>query len=524
MLSLISVYISKRPAALGGSTIAAGRFLLLCLLLCCSVPSRAQTPTSVTGTITDPNGLPYSGASVTAQLVPGGVSPTVNGAQINGFNGPVLANDNGRFSMDLFCNTAGGGCSVISPSGTQWQFTVCEPGVPPPLGFGNTCFSLAVTITGATQNVSATLSAAAPALARTLAASTISFSGLTSGTNTTAAMVVGTGASLATSGSGTIAATSVPFSGVAAGTNTNALVIGTGGSLGTSGSGTITATNGLTGGATGFLPKYASATTATPSLCDEGITAANALTCGDTAGAAFVSVSTGTAPPTCTPGSGGADCATEGSAPTPAASVDTIHGDSAAHAWIVNNNNTGEMVLSRAACVNLTPVTVNTSTTSDQNLQACSFNANALNATSHTLKVWLSGVYSTPAASTAAITIKLKLCTVSGCGSGTVITPINIVTPALGVIQATNDPYNLTAYLSTQTSGASSAYEAQGTLNIDLAASVTTAASVFPGTNTATVGTINATGALFLQATIAFSAASASNASTSRQLIAELID
>lgn len=44
------------------------------------------------------------------------------------------------------------------------------------------------------------------------------FSGLTSGTNTTAAMVVGTGASLAPTGAGTIGATSVPASGVTAGT------------------------------------------------------------------------------------------------------------------------------------------------------------------------------------------------------------------------------------------------------------------------------------------------------------------
>lgn len=40
------------------------------------------------------------------------------------------------------------------------------------------------------------------------------FSDITSGTNTTAAMVVGTGASLTTSGSGTITATAVPFTGI----------------------------------------------------------------------------------------------------------------------------------------------------------------------------------------------------------------------------------------------------------------------------------------------------------------------
>lgn len=45
-------------------------------------------------------------------------------------------------------------------------------------------------------------------------ASVSSFSGLTSGTNTTAAMVVGTGASIAATGSGTITATALPVGGI----------------------------------------------------------------------------------------------------------------------------------------------------------------------------------------------------------------------------------------------------------------------------------------------------------------------
>jgi hypothetical protein len=48
----------------------------------------------------------------------------------------------------------------------------------------------------------------------TITVGSSAFSSLTSGSNTTAAMVVGTGASLSASGTGTIAATSVPFSGV----------------------------------------------------------------------------------------------------------------------------------------------------------------------------------------------------------------------------------------------------------------------------------------------------------------------
>jgi hypothetical protein len=50
------------------------------------------------------------------------------------------------------------------------------------------------------------------------AGGSVGFNGITSGTNTTSAMVVGTGASLAASGSGTIAATSVPAAGIGSGT------------------------------------------------------------------------------------------------------------------------------------------------------------------------------------------------------------------------------------------------------------------------------------------------------------------
>ena len=74
-------------------------------------------------------------------------------------------------------------------------------------------------------------------------AGSAAFNTITNGTNSSAAMVVGTGSSLGVSGTGTIAATSTPFSGVGAGTNANALVIGTGGSIGVSGTGTNNATS-----------------------------------------------------------------------------------------------------------------------------------------------------------------------------------------------------------------------------------------------------------------------------------------
>lgn len=123
-----------------------------------------SNPTNVFGTITDPNGLPYYPATVTAALNPGTINPTVNGQAVNpnpGSNytvGPVQTAADGSFSMGLFAN------SVISPGGTTWALIVYAPGSAPPAGLGIINFAVVVTISGSSQNVSSALSDAAPEL------------------------------------------------------------------------------------------------------------------------------------------------------------------------------------------------------------------------------------------------------------------------------------------------------------------------------------------------------------------------
>lgn len=172
-------------------------------------------------------------------------------------------------------------------------------------------------------------------------------------------------------------------------------------------------------------------------------------------------------------------------------------------------------------CVNTTPVTVNANVTTDQNLMTCTIPAGTLNVLGKTLHVKASGVYSTAAASTAVITAEAKLCTVSGCGSGTVIDLIDIATAALGSVTVTNNNWNLDFHSTTQTIGASAAFEAHGQFVIDTAALTTTADQVYADTNSATIGTIDATAQLFLQIAYAFSAGSASNSVTQRLGIVE---
>jgi hypothetical protein len=138
------------------------RFLLLLSALFLLAPlAAAQNFTTVNATIVDPNGLPYSNATVQAQIVPAGTAPSIGGLQIAGYT-RATADVNGTFSMTLGSN------AVITPGGTQWQFTVNEqPGIPPPAGTGPQSFTVTLTISGASQSISANLSAVAPSLSRT---------------------------------------------------------------------------------------------------------------------------------------------------------------------------------------------------------------------------------------------------------------------------------------------------------------------------------------------------------------------
>lgn len=129
--------------------------------------AAAQNVTTVTATITDTNGLPYSNATVQAQLLPSGITPSVpppcNGQTaspcfVSAFQ-QATADVTGTFSMNLASN------AVLVPGGTQWQFTINEIGIVPPAGTGPQTCSATVTISGALQSISSSFSAC-PALSR----------------------------------------------------------------------------------------------------------------------------------------------------------------------------------------------------------------------------------------------------------------------------------------------------------------------------------------------------------------------
>jgi hypothetical protein len=141
--------------------VLAGAFLFALLL---PESARAQF-TTVTATVTDPNGIPYAGATMTALLVPassGGY--TLNNKPYSGQIGPVTLDSTGKFSQNF------GDVTLITPASAQWQITI-DSGlatIQPPLGTGPQSFtftSTGTTISGSSVvNISASLNALAPKL------------------------------------------------------------------------------------------------------------------------------------------------------------------------------------------------------------------------------------------------------------------------------------------------------------------------------------------------------------------------
>jgi hypothetical protein len=147
--------------------------LFPCALLLFACPSSWAQRTVVSGTIADPGGVPYAGASLTVMLsLPtGALGAYLNGAQIAGTVGPVQLDATGSFLVQLADNTqikcanAIGQIVACVPQ-TQWNFAITlSPGVLPPFGLGPKTCSASLTITGASQTVTSSFSC--PAIVRT---------------------------------------------------------------------------------------------------------------------------------------------------------------------------------------------------------------------------------------------------------------------------------------------------------------------------------------------------------------------
>ncbi len=120
-----------------------------------------------------------------------------------------------------------------------------------------------------------------------------------------------------------------------------------------------------------------------------------------------------------------------------------------------------------------------------------------------------SGIFTIGVAQTPTLTFKAKLCTVSGCGSGTVVTLASLVTGS--TVAATNNPWNVNLIAGTAAIGATGNLIVHGFANVDIGALNTAAGSVYNDTNTAVSSNIDLTAALFLDFTATTSTGSTGN-------------
>lgn len=165
-------------------------FLFLMLAVCFFAPkakAQCSSYTTVTGTVTDPNGIPYAGATLHVDIS-GTVGPSMSctGAYVSSYT--LLPNElhytltldkTGSFSISLPPN------SIISTASTNWVFSVSVISQQP-IGTGPISFSYPATITGSSQSLSGSLSALAPALSNVASVNTASVpcpSGILVGSN-----------------------------------------------------------------------------------------------------------------------------------------------------------------------------------------------------------------------------------------------------------------------------------------------------------------------------------------------------
>jgi collagen type VII alpha len=154
------------------------------------------------------------------------------------------------------------------------------------------------------------------------------------------------------------------------------------------------------------------------------------------------------------------------------------------------------------AVANVAPVTVNANTTSPQTMMELALPAGLLNTSSQPYLIHGSGIFSIGAGQTPALTYAVKLCTVSGCGSGTVVTLASIATNTL----SSGTTWNLNLKAATTTIGASGALIVHGPLVVSLAPGTFAAFyQSYNDTNTGPSSPINLTAALFLDFTVASS-------------------
>lgn len=173
---------------------------------------------------------------------------------------------------------------------------------------------------------------------------------------------------------------------------------------------------------------------------------------------------------------------------------------------------------------NVSPVAGAASNTSVQNMMAVTLPAGVMNGAARLLHGWTQFLFTAGSGtSNGTDTFVAKLCSVSGCGSGTVITLVTCVTTA-NVISTTNGHQEFEFWASTVATGLVGTLEAHGRCGLVNVTGAITPIIYSTDNTTAVSSTFDMTAAWFLQITDQKSvngATTSSNISTERLLVVE---
>jgi hypothetical protein len=197
--------------------------------------------------------------------------------------------------------------------------------------------------------------------------------------------------------------------------------------------------------------------------------------------------------------------------------TDAATGSSSGNQWVMVNPQwtSPTTITGTSSAVNTTPVTTTGTCCTGAQLQEIALTASYFNNLAQPFDIDAAGVYTLASGQTPTLTFAAKLCTVSGCGSGTVVTLLTATTGA-STSSATNVPWRIFSHIVPTATGASGAFEAHGTFSVGLGASASVAQTNYQDNNTATVGTINLSGPLYLDVFVTTSTTNASNVVTQR--------
>jgi len=185
-----------------------------------------------------------------------------------------------------------------------------------------------------------------------------------------------------------------------------------------------------------------------------------------------------------------------------------------AWAYAASINGGGSGGTGGAGDVGSISATTATNPSAEAALKELTLTAAALNSSAKKLIYHASGRYTTAAAQTPTLRFRVYLCTVSGCGSGTVLTLADFTTAA--TTASTTNSWKVEGSIGTVSTGATGTVESKFWQQVQLGA----AADLTPETrldqNNAASAAIDLTGVLYVRTTVLMSSANAGNSVTQR--------